>query len=329
MARRFFNDGMEVTFQDTNKISSAVEKLLLDKVMPQLVRGQTSRVFGQGLKVNFVDTSTVEVDTGVGFFNDSSVDVSEAQNRLLYQAAATEHEIDTPHGSNNRIDIISVKGVLASVETGTRKFKDATTSAISDVSFDLQKDWELDVVITKGVEDGSLAVPATPTGYMKLAEILVTAVSGIANQAAITDKRFRFVYEGYDAVVGLGDHCSHQTLAAAIADSNIVSGMKIKIESSETISTPVSISKTNLQLDFMPNVTFTKGGAATEALTIAAAGCRINGGRFAGFSGGGDRGIRVTSGSDYAILFGQRFASCTLDVLDDSGKATVLANVLE
>jgi hypothetical protein len=329
MARRFFNDGQEITYQDFNDISSALEQILLDRVMPEFIRGQYDRVFGSSLKVSYVNSTTVAIAAGVGIFRDTAQTSPEPLKRLLYQAASSNHTIDTPHATQNRVDIISVKGVLAEELTGTRKFKDAGSGAISNQSFTLQKDWELDVVITKGVEDGSLAVPATPTGYFKLAELAVTAVSGLSGASAVTDKRIRFAMEGYDAIVGSNAYCSHSTLAEAIADSNVLSGMKIKIEGSETISTPVDITKTNLILDFMGGVTFTKGGAATEALKLNADGIRINGGRFAGFSGGGDRGIRVMSGADYAILIGQRFNNCTVDVQEDSGTATVLANVIE
>jgi hypothetical protein len=271
----------------------------------------------------------VQIAAGLGIFRDTAQTSPEPIKRLLYRAAATTHSIDTPHATQNRVDIISVKGTLGLELTGTRKFKDAGSSAISNVTFTLQDEWGLDVVITKGVEDGSLAVPATPTGYYKLAELAVTAVSGMSGSAAVTDKRTRFAVEGYDAIVGSGSHCTHSSLAEAIADAAILSGMKIKIENNETISTPVDITKTNLILDFLGGVTLTKGGAATEALKLNAAGIRVNGGRFSGFSGGGDRGIRVMSGANYAILIGQRFASCTVDVQDDAGNATVLANVTE
>jgi hypothetical protein len=329
MARRKFNDGMEVTFQDLDAVSAAQEQLLLDRILPELFRGQYDRVFGQGLKVSYVNSTTVAIAAGIGIFRDTAQTSPEPTKRLLYQPSSANHTIDTPHATQNRVDIISVKGVLDDELTGTRKFKASSGDSISDVSFTLQQDWRLDVVITKGVEDGSLTVPATPTGYLKLAELAVTAVSGLSGPAAVTDKRTRFVYEGYDAIVGSSAHCSHSSLADALADASIVSGMKIRIEGNETISTAVDVAKTNLQLDFMPGVTFSKGGSATEALKLNADGIRVNGGRFSGFSGGGDRGVRVMSGADYCILIGQRFASCTVDVQEDSGTATVLANVIE
>jgi hypothetical protein len=329
MARRKFNDGQEITYQDLDAVSPALERLVLDRVLPELTRGLYDRVFGNGLKVAYVNGTTVSISAGLGIFRDTAQTSPEPLKRLLYQAASSNHTIDTPHATQNRVDIISVKGVLAEELTGTRKFKDAGSGAISNQTFTLQDEWELDVVITKGVEDGSLAVPATPTGYMKLAELAVTAVTGLSGASAVTDKRAHFPVEGYDAVVGTSAHCTHSSLAEAVADAAILSGMRIKIENNETISTAVDITKTNLILDFLGGVTFTKGGSATEALKLNAAGIRVNGGRFSGFSGGGDRGIRVMSGANYAILLGQRFNSCTLDVQDDAGNATILANVIE
>jgi hypothetical protein len=329
MARRHFNDGQEVTSEDLSAVAPALEQVVLDRVLPELTNRLSDRFFGKSCKVGFVNSTTVSIDAGIGIQLDSGQTSPEPKKRLLYNPSSSNHTITSPHATNNRIDIVSVKAVLSDELTSTRKFKDAGTSAISNVSMTVQKDWRLDVVITKGVEDGSLAVPATPSGYIKIAELTVTAVTGLSGASAISDKRARFPVNGYDAVVGTSDYCTHATLADAVGDANVLAGAKILVENNETISTPVSIAKNNLQIDFKPGVTFTKGGSATEALTIGADGVRINGGRFASFSSGGDRGIRVTSGSDYAILFGQRFASCTLDVLDDSGTATILANVIE
>lgn len=329
MARRNFNDGQEVTFTDLNAVSSALEQLTLDRILPQLLRNQQSKVFGTGFKASYISATSVSVAAGVGVYYDSTQVSPEPLNRLLYALAASTQTIEAAHPSNNRVDIISIKAQLTTELSDTRKFKDAGSGSISNVSMVLQKDWTLDIVVTKGVEDGSAAVPTTPTGYLKLCEIAVTASTGVANQAAITDKRPRFSFDGYDATIGSSGYCSHATLAEALADPNIVSGMKIRIEGSETISTPVSITQSNLQLDFMPGVTFTRGGAATEALTLVGDGIRINGGRFASFSSGGDRGINISVGADYAICIGQRFNNCTADFLESSGTATILANVQE
>lgn len=329
MARRFFNDGQEITYQDLNDLTLAIERSMLDIVLPKFIRGTYDRVFGNGLKVAYVNSTTVSIATGLGILRDTAQTSPEPIRRLLYQAASSNHTIDTPHATQNRKDIISVKAALNTELSGNRKFKDAGTGTITTQSFTLQKEYALDVVITKGVEDGSMAVPATPTGYLKLAELTVTAVSGLSGASAVVDKRQRFAGEGYDAIVGTSDRCTHSSLAEAIADANILSGMRIQVEGNETINTAVDINKTNLTIDFLGGVTFTKGSGPTEALQINADGIRINGGRFSGFNGGGDRGIRVMAGADYAILIGQRFATCTLDVQDDAGNATVLANVLE
>lgn len=329
MARRNFNDGQEIVPEDLSGIAIASEQSLLDRILPELLLGQASKVFGSSFKVGFVGATTVSVAAGVGLLADVAQVSPEPVNRLLYNPASQNATISAAHATNNRKDIISIKAVLSNELTDTRKFKDAGTLVVSNVSMVIQKDWRLDIVVTKGIEDGSVAVPSTPAGYLKIAEVLVTAATGVVGAASITDSRPKFGIDGYDAICGSSAYCTHATLADVLADSNVGVGSRVRVDTSETISTPVALSKNNMQIDFKPGVTFSKGGSATEALTISADGVRINGGRFSGFSGGGDRGIKVNSGGDYAFLLGQRFASCTIDVQEDSGTAVVLANVNE
>lgn len=325
--RQIWNDGQEIIPTDLNNLTKRIERLTTELLVKKLLQDQSDKVFGQSFIVSRVDSNTLEVAAGVGVQTDNTQVAPESKQRILYLGAAVQADITTPHATNNRIDIVSIKAELVNAAVTQRRFMDAGTSDITTEDFEISADWEADVVITAGTPSGSPAVPSTPAGYIKIAEVLVTAVTGIGASNAITDKRPTFAIGGFDKIVGSGSHCTHSTLASAIAAAS--AGERILIENSETISTTVTLSVDNIELNFKPNVSLTKGGSATEALNITGDGVRINGGRFVNFSGGGDRGIRVSSGGDYAILIGQRFSNCTIDVQEDSGSATVLANVIE
>jgi hypothetical protein len=65
----------------------------------------------------------------------------------------------------------------------------------------IQKDWEADVVITAGTPHASPSVPSTPAGYIKIAEVLVTAVTGIASSGDVTDTRSSMPSMSYSKTV--------------------------------------------------------------------------------------------------------------------------------
>lgn len=130
-------------------------------------------------------------------------------------------------------------------------------------------------------------------------------------------------YTGYSAIVGSAPYCTHADLAAALADAAVTAGSKILVVSNQTINTSaISIAKANLQIEFMPGVTFTNGSAGT-GLAIAAGGVRIKGGRFSGFT------IAISIGATFQFNFITecRFVSCASEVVEvDSAPVNVVAN---
>ena len=142
-------------------------------------------------------------------------------------------------------------------------------------------------------------------------------------------KYFDAVFPGiYNAIVGAGAGASHATLDAALADVNVTAGSRILIQDSATINSTIQVTKNNLQIEFMPGVTYSKG-AATTGLQISADGVRIMGGRFAAFSGGGDKAILIDVGSDYTMIRDIRFATCTTEVDDLASTTSISGTITE
>jgi hypothetical protein len=131
----------------------------------------------------------------------------------------------------------------------------------------------------------------------------------------------------YKAIIGSSSGCTHATLAAAISDVGIVAGSRILVTENYTVDTsPISISKANLQIDFSPAVTYTAGTSVT-GITIDAAGIKIRGGRFSGFT----TAISISSTFNYNWITECRFATCTNEVVevDATPNNVILGNITE
>lgn len=190
--RKNWEDGMEIIEGDLSEVSSALELELYDRVLYELMNRQQSVVFGDSFKVSYVNSTTMQVKLGNGFYYDNTQVDPEPQNRALRVASNTNKTIATPHGSLNRYDVVSIAPARAVSDTDTRNFKDAGTGDVSEVTMDIETDWESTLTVTQGTASGSPAVPSTPAGHIKLCEVLVTAVTGISGSGALTDKRPRF-----------------------------------------------------------------------------------------------------------------------------------------
>lgn len=192
MPRKQLNDGQEIIFQDYNQISSALEKELYDRILYEMMNRQQSFVFGDSFYVSYVSGTGVSVKLGSGFQYDNTQTDPEPMNRVLYLAANTAQSITTPDPSNPRIDLVCIKHDRAVTATASRNYKDPSSGAVTSVTENIENDWASDLLIVAGTPGVSPAVPATPAGYILLAKLAVSASTGIANQAAITDMRPRF-----------------------------------------------------------------------------------------------------------------------------------------
>jgi len=186
---RNFQDGVEIVIEDFNGIPKDVSRELYDRTIYEIINKKENAFFADSFKVGFVNGTQVSVAEGTGFQTDNTQIAPEPTKRLIYAAAAQNLTIDPPDASNDRIDIIIVKSDFVATETATRKYKDAIDSSISNQTVTTAKDWSNELAIVKGTPAGSPSAPSVTAGYIKLAEVYVTAVSGIANSAAITDSR--------------------------------------------------------------------------------------------------------------------------------------------
>lgn len=189
MPRAHWEDGVEIVRNDLNAVSKSMQRELYDRVILELIQRAEDSFFQDSFLVSYSSANQILVKKGVGFQTDSSQVSPEPQKRLLYRSADVSKLISTPDSVNDRIDIVCVKAALVDELTGSRKYKDATTQVISTQSLVIQKDWEAEITIFDGTPGVSPVAPATPVGYIKIAELQVTAVSGLSGAPAVSDER--------------------------------------------------------------------------------------------------------------------------------------------
>jgi hypothetical protein len=226
-----------------------------------------------------------------------------------------------------RIDVISVTSIDSVISTDSRKFKNVNTGVITDQTVDKVTEQTFEILITQGVEHATSPVaPSVPTGYIEICTVLGTNGSGIALSTDLYDKRnvllpSRKIDLVYAAIVGSTNDCTHSSLELALADPAIVSGDKILVVESATLNTPVTISKSNIAIEFGSGVTYTNG-TATTCFIVSASGTRISKARFSGFT----TAITISSSYQNNFVTECRFASCTNEVTeDDSAPNNVIA----
>lgn len=189
MPLRYFNDGQEVVFEDFNGVTKAIQKELYDRLAYEMLQRTTDAFFGTSFLAQFASATSVTLLKGLGFQQDLSQSSPEPTVRPLYLGSDTSATIAAADASNDRIDVICVKNQLVDEITENRKYKDAITDAITTESFVIQKDWEAEILVVQGTPAPSPVAPSTPAGYLKVAEVLVSAVTGVAGAGAITDSR--------------------------------------------------------------------------------------------------------------------------------------------
>lgn len=250
MPLRNWNDGQELTFEDFNAGPQAIARELYDRLAYEMIQRKSDAFFGDSFLVEFATATSITVRNGLGFQYDSSQSSPNPVRRPIFNSASFPKSIATPDGSSDRIDIVVVKSVIEDEITETRKFKNATTSVVTNENLVTQKDWGNEVLLVAGTPAPSPVEPAIPAGYIKIASILVEAVNGITVAGNITDTRTLLPLAGttlYDTQTFVrmtaGAEVSLDTLLADI-EAFLVAGLQTYTDYEE---------KTQVEVDALGN----------------------------------------------------------------------------
>jgi hypothetical protein len=188
-AGRFFNDGQEITLEDLNAISAALERQIGGRYAYYFASRQMEAFFGDSFSVSYVSSNQVLVKKGLGLHLDGSQVTPESSVRQIHSLVDQTLTISTPHATLPRVDIVVAAPGIAADITATRNYKDATSGAVSSQTLTVQNDWLASVQIIAGTANASPVAPAVPSGYVLLATLAVAAVSGMAGTGSVTDNR--------------------------------------------------------------------------------------------------------------------------------------------
>lgn len=145
---------------------------------------------------------------------------------------------------------------------------------------------------------------------------------------SITDESAAMLLE-FDALVGSTPGCTHATLQDAIDDAS--AGWKILVTESASVASRITVNIADIEIVFKPGVNYTKTGD-TVCLEYSTARVKVRGGRFVGYTAGGDIVHRYLLGADYCHLLESYFVVGTDSDYDDSavaaGKKPVVANTV-
>ena len=189
MPLRNFEDGAEIVIEDFNSVPKAIMREFYDRVIYELMQRAEDAFFGDGFTPAFASANSISVKKGLGFQTDLTQASPEPQRRPLFLGADANVLISAPDSVNDRIDVVCVKAALVDELTGSRKVKDAISNVISNQTLVVQKDWEAEILVVEGAPNVAPVAPAVPSGYLAIAEVLVSAAIGISGAGDVTDVR--------------------------------------------------------------------------------------------------------------------------------------------
>ena len=188
-SRQYFQDGMEVIFQDFNNLQARSERGLFDSLIFELIQKTENAFFGDSHKVNFASPTSVTVLAGIGFQTDATAVAPEPTKKLMNIVTNEVLSIIAPDTVNDRIDIVVAKWSLVDGSTEDRKFKNATDLTITSENLVVEKIWKSELMIINGTPAATPTAPALPAGYLQLATLNIAAVNGMTDQTSIVDDR--------------------------------------------------------------------------------------------------------------------------------------------
>lgn len=266
------NEFEKIVSEDLNDLQKAIHQSLYDKILYPLLQRQDG-FLGDSFLVERVDSSSVSIRAGRGFMYDAS----QVSPNPKYQAVQLNNDTtltlgvnewdSAPSAPNNRIDIIVVRSKEVVVESQSRFIKTAGTGPIVSQTVDKITEQLVEIDVVEGEPDLVPVAPATPAGWLKIAEVYVTGGTGINSSNDITDSRQVLLpgSEGgfhqetrYVDPLGQG---TDSTLASAI--SNLPpEGGSIFIMSDVTVAAPV----------VLPANTVLKGRSTGSKITVTDSG---------------------------------------------------------
>lgn len=220
---RLSNEGERLGYEDLNRLATMSFRSLMHLLSEVLYNREEGNpcegVLNDGLVVTSSGGLNYSVARGYAFHYDSAeTDDWESHYQVVCLSAASAGT-HVAHEANPRWDIISVAPATVDDESETDSVRDPATGTVTSTTINTRRAWSATVTVTKGTAAAVPAIPATPSGHIKIAEVWVPATSG---DVVVYDVRPR-VFLGQDVARGLaGD--------GAASDCVLGSGDELLVE---------------------------------------------------------------------------------------------------
>ncbi len=192
-ARVEFTDGERLPSSDLDRMGDvALLSLwhLVARLCESEVDGNPIQGFpGTDCLVTHSSGITVSVAAGFGVYYDAAAtaqDYELSAYRPIVVPAAFTATMAAHDATNPRIDIVCLAPAVDTDAAESRNIKSPTTLDTSTQTVDKREVLSYAVQVVTGTPAATPAAPATPAGYLKIAEVRVPAVSG---NATVTDVR--------------------------------------------------------------------------------------------------------------------------------------------
>lgn len=269
-----FNEGQEVVRADLNNAQAGSERNLLDRILYEMLQRTSDGFFEGSFKATRADSNTLTIAAGLGLQSDGAQVSPEPTKRLIYLALDTTVDVTAPHATLNRTDIVCVRSIRSNTNTQDRRYKATVASLPTLQNVTVETDWRMEAQVVAGIPGGAMA--ATPAGWLKIAEVVVTAVTGIVDAAAVTDSRTLLAF-GPEAKIDTSAFLQVATKAAGTKLKQVLAEIDA-VDNAQAATLTSHASKHSLGYDAIVGSAVGCTHAATSAgLTAAIAAAPIGG----------------------------------------------------
>jgi hypothetical protein len=190
MKQIFINEFEKAGNDDINQLQLAIYQGLQDDFIYRFFGAVGAGVLGSDLAVSYVSALVASIAPGVGFVYDGSQTLNSPKFRIIKAASAVSVAFAAADPTNNRIDKVCLIPNFAVTQTASRFVKTGGTGPIVQQTVNKILEMTYTLQVVTGTPAASPTVPATSSGALALATVLIRAGAGMSGAIDVTDIRF-------------------------------------------------------------------------------------------------------------------------------------------
>ncbi|MCI0346890.1 MAG: hypothetical protein L0221_15840 [Chloroflexi bacterium] len=192
-----WSTGEKITSADLNEVGTMALQSLFNGVLARLVQSDVDGdpiegFVGDDCLVTVSADLTLDIAAGFGVFYDTTAaDEFGTVLKPICVPATFQVTLGARDATNLRVDIVCLAPAITDDQSESRNVKDPSDGSLSTTSVNKRRQLYYASQVVAGTPAASPTAPATPSGYIKLAECRVPATAGAV---LIDDFRPRLVF---------------------------------------------------------------------------------------------------------------------------------------